>query len=206
MKFRVPGAYVYFVFGVILVGALTLIEVPCPIDGGTGVITGARGVEVTGVEAELVELKTIDLGCGELYNEYTYAVKISLVNDTTTAVYGFIVVNFYDPEAILMAPDASDEEWLDYAAIFGMLGLEWEEVPAETVIGKPIAGSPIFVEIPAESTLSVERSFSFSGFGLQEITHKILVMTQEEKLCPYSGGTGKVPITEWLNIKAKVQY
>ena len=193
MKIRVSSAYVCFVIGVLLVGALTLIEVPCPIDKGTGVITGAKGLKVTGVEGEFVDFNVIDLGCGGVYYEFTYAVKISLVNEATTPSYGGLVVKFYDPESVF--------EQL----IVNRTGYVHNSVEGLAFLGPPIAGIPIFVEIPAETARTIERIIVFDGFWYEVMTHTISVEIADEIVCPYCGGTGKVPIIEWPRIKANVQ-
>ena len=195
MKLRVSRAYVYFALGVILVGALTLIEVPCPVDGGTGVITGARGVEVTGVEAELVEHKTIDLGCGEFWDKFTYAVKISVVNETITPSYGGIVVTFYDPEGATPGyyrdtVDASGE--MIHTWIPPFLGVTWQ-------------GTLLLIRIAAETEETIEETLVVGGAERGVETPNISADVAEEFACPYCGGTGKVPITEWLRIKASIQ-
>ena len=182
-----------------MVGTLTTIEVPCPIDGGTGVITGAKGLEVKGVEGELVDFEFFDLGCGEIFNEYTYAVKISLVNETTTPIYGGIVLKFVDPDVALAVKRITRLE-LD-----GVVDLPSEAELLARYPGPPIMGTPIFVEIPAETAETIEEIMRFTGFGFEKMTYSIFVDMVKEIVCPYDGGAGKVPITEWLWIKANVQ-
>jgi hypothetical protein len=197
MKIRVPGAYVYFALGVILVTALTFIEVPCPTDGGTGVITGARGVEITGVEAELVEHKIIDM-CYELWDEFTYAVKISVVNETTTTSYGGIVVTFHDPRTATPGyfVDTLDPITDDIISVWvpGFPGAPWKKFLR-------------FITVAAETTKTIELTLVAEGESFGEShgvwTRNISADMAEEFACPYCGGTGKVPITEWLRIKVK---
>lgn len=199
MKIRVYKSYLVFVLGVILVGPLTFMEVPCPIDNGTGVIAGASGLEVGGVEGELIDLKTLELGCAEVYDEYTYAVKISLVNETTTPIYGAILLKFLVPAEALAVKRITRLE-LD-----GVVDLPSEAELLARFPGPPPMAMLIFVEIPAETTKVVEEIIVFQGFRLYSKHHRIVVEIAGEIVCPYSGGTGKVPITEWLRIKASVQ-
>ena len=189
MKIRVSSVYVCFVMGVLLVGALTLIEVPCPICGGTGVITGAKGLEVKGVEGELIDLNTLDVGCGALYNKYTYAVKISLVNEATAPSYGAISVTFHDPKGAhpeVIRP--SDEEGADVMVV----------EPAYP--GPTVAAIPVFVEIPAETAQTIEEIIWFEEFWVEQVTntHNISADTAGKIVCPYCDGTGTVPIIEWF--------
>ncbi len=193
MKTRVFKSYIVFVLGVILVATLTLIEVPCPIDGGTGVITGAKGLEVKGVEGELVDYEFLSLGCGLEWEKFTYAVNISVVNETTTLSHGGIVIAFYDPETTIAGPVSGGEG-----------GDVLEEFALE-FLGPPIVRIPIFVGIPAETAETIEEIVEFIGLKLYGETHRISVKVVKEIVCPYSGGTGKVLITEWLRIKASVQ-
>lgn len=193
MKIRVSSAYVWFFSVVLLVAAVTFIEVTCPIDRGTGVITGAKGLRVTGIEAELVDYKILALGCGYDWQQFTYAVNISMVNETTTQSHGGIVVTFYNPEAAVTGIISGEEG-----------GAVLEEYALE-LLGPPIERVPIFVEIPAETARTIERVIVFNGLFLYGETHTILVRMANEIVCPYSHGTGKVPITEWLMIKTNVQ-
>ena len=196
MKIRVYKSYLVFVLGVTLVVTLTLIEVPCPIDGGTGVIARAQGLEITGIEHELIEYGYYDTGCGLDFEQYTYAVNISVVNETTTLSQGAIIVTFYDPEETQLVTHVIE--------IRGESGAEIIELAPE-LLGPPKARIPIFVEIPAETAKTIEQIVEIGGFFLPPgKTHRILVEIAEEITCPYSGGTGKVTITEWLRIKASV--
>jgi len=193
-KIRASSAYVYFSFvvGALLVGTLTTIEVPCPMDGGTGFITGAKGLEIKGVESELVDYEFFSLGCGLEWEKFTYAVNISAVNETATPSHGGIAITFYDPETAV-EPIAGGES----AGVLEELALEF--------LGPPIVRIPIFVEIPAETAETIEEIAVFMGLRLYGETHGISVKMVKEIVCPYSDGTGSVPITEWLWIKANVQ-
>jgi hypothetical protein len=212
----VPGAYICFALGVILVGALTLIEVPCPIDKGTGVITGAKGLKITGVEAELVDFFQSELGCGEEWVVFTYVVNISVVNETTTPIYGGIVLTFYDPETAFIGPFETENP-IYFEAENPIYMDEGADIPvvagAVEYVGEQIVRIPILVEIPAETAETIEENIVFEVFNdLRDVhelygkPHSIYVKTAEAMVCPYSGGTGKVPITEWLRIKTKVQW
>jgi hypothetical protein len=192
MKIRAPGSYIFFVLGVILVVTLTLIEVPCPIDGGTGVITGARGLVVKEVESELVDYEYFGLGCGLPWEKFTYALNISVVNETTTPIHGGLIVTFYNPEAEVAAP------------VLGEGGDVVEELALE-FLGPPIERQLIYVEIPAETAKTIDDIVELVGLRLYGETHRIGVKMAGEIACPYSGGTGKVPITDWLRIKVSVQ-
>ncbi len=196
MKIRVPGAYVYFAFGVILVAALTLIEVPCPIDGGTGVIAGAESVEVTGVEAELVDLEILELGCGVFWDKFTYAVKISVVNETITPSHGGILVTFHDPREATPGYLSDTNDPITNEVIREVvppsLGVTWQ-------------GTLLFITIAAETAETIEETLVVGGDARGVETLNISVKMAGEFACPYCGGIGKVPITEWLRIKASIQ-
>ena len=195
MKIRVFNTNLAFVLVVILVVVVTLVEVPCPIDKGTGVIEGAKGLEVEGVESELINLTTLDLGCAEVYDEYTYAVEISLANETAIPIYGGIALKFFIPSKAL--------------AVSRLTRLELDgvvELPSEAELllrypGGPEVAIPIFVEIPADTAEVVNEIVTFTGFRLDSEHHKMTAEIVEELVCPYCGGTGKVPITEWLGLR-----
>ena len=182
-----------------MVGGLALIEVPCPIDEGTGVITGAKGLKVTGVEGELVDWEQYELGCGLLWVDFTYAVKISVVNETTTPRHGGILVKFYDPETALEREVVEQIFAGEGGQAARELGLEF--------LGTPVERIPIFVKIPAETAETIEEIVVFTSEYLLNAgeTHNILADVSGQIVCPYCDGTGKVPIIEWLRIKANVQ-
>ena len=212
MKFSVPSGYVYFATVVLLVTALTsFVSFTCPVDGGTGVIAGLKGVDITDIEGELINFETYETPCAEIYSAFTYAVKISLVNKTTTPANGALVVKFYDTEA----KSGNLEVALTKRAMVGAaelpggeMELTLEEVSeggmVSTFIRPPEAQRLFFVSVSPESVKTVEKTISFGGFGFQAITHTLSATAAEQTVCPYSNGTGKVPLTEWLRLKAGV--
>lgn len=219
MKFPISSGYVYFAVGLLLVTVLTSIKLTCPVDGGTGVITGAGGLKVTDIEYELVDFKTFDTGCQEIYSDFTYAVNISLVNETIIAMPGALLVKFYHPSAVKGSVDlataikqrAEEQEAQEQEVIVT------EEVSKGGVIttfmAPPVATQLIFVDIPANTAETIEETIQFRGFGYEGITgigiggatHAGTVAPPVNTIiCPYSQGTGKVTLTEWLRIKAGV--
>jgi hypothetical protein len=213
MKISVPRGFVYFFIGALLFGVLTAsFKVTCPIDKGTGVIAGAQSVEVVDIEGKLIDFKTFDTGCEEAFSEFTYAVKISLVNKTTTPGFGMVAVNFYHPATVgkdyanLQA--AIREKAIDMELPEQEVVLLEEEVSTGGVIlvfvGRPVATKLVFVEIPAEMTKTIEETIQFRGFGLEQITHTVSSKIEGETVCPFCRGEGKLYIIEWLKIKAGV--
>src|SRR4030067_3857341 len=99
MKARVFNAYTGFVLGVTLIGALTFVQLPCPMKacGTTGVVKGVSGLEIAGVEAKLIKHTILGIECGWDWERFTYDVKISVVNNTATETFGVIMVSFGDP-------------------------------------------------------------------------------------------------------------
>lgn len=216
MKLPISSGYIYFATGLLLVTALTSIRLTCPIDGGTGVIKGAEGVKVTAIDSELVDFKTFDTGCAEIYSDFTYSVNVSLVNETTISRAGALLVKFYHPLAV----EGTDAATARRERAEEMEAPEEEIVLTEevgkggvivTFIRRPEATKLIFVEIPAKTAKTVAETIQFRGFGFEEITgfgvggitHTLSVAPpQEGVVCPYSHGTGRVPLTEWLRLKA----
>jgi hypothetical protein len=103
-----------------------------------------------------------------------------------------MLVTFYDPETAAERTSGGEG-----ANILEELALEF--------LGPPLEEIPIFVEIPAETAETIEEIVVLNGLGLFDGTHRISVKIPNEIVCPYSDGTGKVPITEWLWIRANVQ-
>jgi hypothetical protein len=75
MKDKLAGLYTYirtklftasifFTLAVVLVGSITLIELPCPVCNGTGYISGAKGLEIIDVDIELINHEVVGLECG----------------------------------------------------------------------------------------------------------------------------------------------
>ncbi len=194
--FKVFGAHaglMSFALGVTLLASFTFTEVPCPISKGTGVISGAQGLEVTVIETELIDRTLLNLECGWDFERYTYAVKISAVNETAAPIYGAIVVNFHNPAG---------------AFAEGFIEVEGITTLEEAYAGPIDAGIIVFVEVAAETAQTIEKTFVFDGLvlggrdtGIAEFeSHTVTVTTEGSFTCPYDGGTGKVPITEWLRL------
>jgi hypothetical protein len=182
-----------FVLGFTLLASPVFIEVPDPISNGTGIIQGAQGLDVTGIEVDLVDHFILNLECGWDFERYTYDVKISVVNDTAAAIYGNIVVNFHNPAA---------------ATAGGSIDVEGLIFTEEAYAGLIEAVFPIFVEVAAGTTQTIEETFVFDGLILGGVdagtrtwdTHTVTVTTEGEFISPYGGGTGKVSIIEWLKL------
>lgn len=219
MKIPVSNGYVYFAIGLLLVTVLTSIKLTCPVDGGTGVITGAEGVKVIDIEYQLLDFKIFDTGCAEIYSDFTYAVNISLLNETTITKLGALLVKFYHPSAVKGFVDlaTATKERAEEQEIGEQEVIVMEEVSKGGMIATftkpPAATKFIFVEIPANSAKTVEEIIQFKGFGYQEIagfgmagvSHNVSVAPPVETIvCPYSHGTGKVSLTEWLRLKAGI--
>ncbi len=215
----ISSGYVYFAIGILLVTVLTSINLTCPVDGGTGAIKGAEGLKVADIEDELVGFETFDTGCAEIYSDFTYSVNISLVNETAITRFGALEVKFYHPSAVKGAVDITEAikiraEELETPESEIVLT---EEIGKGGVIttftARPVATQLVYVEIPANAAKTVEETINFrgfgykgaTGFGIGGITHAVSVAPPVEVIkCPYSHGTGKVNLTEWLRLKAGV--
>lgn len=220
MKNSIFNGYSYFAVGILVLTVLTsFTRLTCPIDGGTGVISGAEALKVTDVEYVLVDSKIYDTGCAETYSDYTYSVNVSLTNDTAASEVGALVVKFYHPLAVKGAVDLAtalqilaDQQEAQVQSV-----TVTEEVSKggliTTFIAPPVATKLIYVDIPANTSQTVEETIQFRGFGYAEIlglisngtTHVVSVAPPVDAItCPYSHGTGKVPLTEWLRLKAGI--
>lgn len=185
MKNRIFNAYTGFVLGLALVTGLTLLQLPCPACGGTGVVKGSTALEVAAVEAKLVGHTELGIQCGWDYERYTYDVKLSVTNKSSSPSYGVIMVTFHDPgEAYSLPQEVNDESVVMEFA------------------GETLEAFPFFVEVGPNRTEVVEKQVMFSGITLQLFTadsHQVEAAAASEFACPY--GT-KVPFTEWLWLRA----
>lgn len=220
MKFSDIGGYVYFGVGVILVTVVTGLKMTCPIDGGTGYLSGAGGLKVTDLEYTLDKFETFDTGCAEIYSDFTYTVNVTLENNSSVIGTGALLVKFYDPDAV--------QGTMDLAEAIAQRALEQEVAEDQifitdevskggqiaTFLALPVTSKFIFVEIPPNSTRNVQEVIDFRGFGFTEVskfgdsgvTHAVSVAPPVDAIvCPYSHGTGKVPLTEWIRLKVGVQ-
>ena len=219
MKLPISRGYVYFATGLLLVTLLTSVRLTCPIDGGTGIIAGAQGLKVIDIEDQLLDFKIYDTGCAEIYSDFTYAVNISLVNETSITQVGALLVKFYHPSAVKGSVDLATATKI--RAEEQEIGEQEVNVTEEVSKGglvvtftkAPVATKLIFVELPANTAKTLEETIQFKGFGYQEIagfgmegvSHNVSVAPPVEIIiCPYSRGTGKVSLTEWLRLKAGV--
>ena len=219
MRISLSSGYVYFAVGIILATALTFIRLTCPIDGGSGVITGAEGLKVTDIDDKLVDFKIFDTGCQEIYGDFTYSVNISLVNEASVPRFGALLVKFYHPSAVKSAVDietarrqrAGQQE----AQVQDVVVTEEMSKGGKiaTFTKRPVATELVFVEIPANTAKTIEETMNFRGFGYEEIAgfgnegtkHAVSAAPPVEAIiCPYSHGTGRVPLTEWIRLKAGI--
>ena len=190
LKTKLFSASIFFTLAVILLGTLTFIELPCPACGGTGFITGVKGLEITEIEIELVDHEIVGLECGWDFVRYTYDLKISVENNTTTPLaYGMIEVTFHDPESSRTRTIEEDDEEIEV-----------------TDVGGTISADTIFVKgIAAETARTIEETIVFDGVTLALFDvekHQVQASTAEEFACPFhSEETTKVPLTEWLRLR-----
>lgn len=184
-KIRVPGIFVTVFIVALLFGVLPIIEVPCPVCDGIGELTGTKGLQVKGIDRELVSFKVFDTACGYEWGKFIYAVNLSVLNQGTTPSYGYIVVTFY-------------QNTID------VKGIEYELEDPE--LGYPVANNLIYVEIPAETAVNLDEILSFEGFaffgfyGARGELHDLSVKMAGDVTCTYCGGKGKLPLIEWIKM------
>jgi hypothetical protein len=187
MKAKIFNAYTGFVLGITLIAAITFIPLTCPACGGTGVVTGAKSLQVAGVEADLIKHYELGLQCGWDFERYTYDVRVQVENKTANEAFGTIMVTFHNPsDVISIVVEREDEEVL------------------QTYTGKTLESFPIFVQIPAETTRTIEKTIVFDGVSLnlfQVDKHQIEAYTESEFTCPFHGKKAVVILPEWFRLK-----
>jgi hypothetical protein len=189
-KTKLFTASIFFTLAVVLVGGITLIELPCPVCDGTGYIRGAKGVEVIDIERKLVSHEVVGLECGWDFERYEYDIKLVVENTTINPTYGLVEITFHDPESTKVRYIEVDDE---------------VEEAVET-LGGVIAAATIFVEeLAAGDTRTIEDNIIFDGITLEQLgveIHEIQASTAAEFPCPFHDeGTNKVPFTTWLRLR-----
>ena len=205
MKISVSKGYIFFVLGIILVIFLTYFKITCPLDEGTGIIIGNPEILVEKVEGELLKYEEYDY-CGDIYGIYNYAVKISLENKTEIPWYGGLVLGFYDPATvnIMTYEQALDEAEGDESGL--PMGAK-ERGVVYNFLAPPVSLDIVFIEVPSETDTTIEKNVRFEGLNMERLVMEDPVLWAEvgrKILCPYCGGTGKVPLYEWIRIQVKV--
>jgi hypothetical protein len=180
---------IFFSLAVVMVGGITLVELPCPVCDGTGYIKGAKGLEITDIVYELVSHEVVGLECGWDFERYTYDVEILVDNASVFPTYGMVEVTFHDPESTRTITIEVDDEDIEI------------ENP-----GGVIAASTIFVdEIAAGDTRTIGETIVFDGIMLEQMgveKHLAQANTSDQFTCPFHGEeTTKVPFTEWLRLR-----
>jgi|TARA_B100000315_G_scaffold58871_4_gene53424 hypothetical protein len=217
MKIPVSSSHIYFTIGVLLVTAFTSFTwFTCPVDGGTGILTGAELLKVTDIESELIDYEIFDMGCAEVYSDFTYTIKLSLLNETAVTRGGILLVKFYHPSAVEVTTEAEAVR---------IHAVQQEQQEAEVVLAeavgkgggiitttkRPVATKLVVVEVPPGTAKTIEETVRFQGFGFEQIirfgltgvTHTLSVAPPQESIaCPISYGTGSVALPEWLRLKA----
>jgi len=189
IKTKLFTASIFFTLAVVLFGALTYVQLPCPICDGTGWIKGVANLEITDIEYELIHHEIVGLECGWDYEQYTYDVKLSVENNTDTPLYGMINLTFHDPSETRTLYIEMDDE---------------PEVAVEQA-GGIIAAETIFVkEMAADTEQTIEETIVFDGVSLEAIgaeIHLTKANSAHEFVCPFHGESNKISLTEWLRLR-----
>lgn len=95
---RLQKKYVIFMAVVPLLLSTALIKVDCPIDGGTGMVSSAPGmdrVELINVESEWLA-DSRDMNACTAFSMYLYDVKLGVVNKGTEDTWGYVKLLLID--------------------------------------------------------------------------------------------------------------
>jgi hypothetical protein len=189
LKTRMFTASIFFTLAVIVFGAVTYIQLPCPICDGKGEISGVSGVDIVGLDYELVHHEVVGLECGWDFERYTYDVEVSVENNTQNPLYGLIEVTFHDPDSTRIIEVEVDDEVEEQVEVAGMV----------------IAAETIFIEeLDAGGERTVLESILFDGISLEQIgaeVHLVEAHTAHIFICPFHGESNKVSLTDWLNLR-----
>lgn len=203
--------YVFFITTTLLFAVLTSpFEVTCPLDKGTGTIVGTMGMAVKSVEATQLEHRTFEMGCATIWDEFTYKVTVTLENTLTAPGFGTAMVKFYEPLAIgqvfASLEEAIQQKYVEAESLEEIMLTE--EISTEGKLVVPVRSQRetklLFFGVPANSTKTIEDTITIWGWEWDEEEHVVTAVLVNQTMCPYCKGTGKLPITEWLKIKAGV--
>ena len=187
MKSTVYNAYTAFVLGAVLLAGLTFVQLPCPACDGTGVIKGVTSLEVAALETDLVDHVELGIECGWDWERYTYDVKLTVANKSSSFSYGVIMVTFHDPnETITLPIEIDDESTVAYYS------------------GETLHAEPFVVEVGPNRTEVFQERVQFDGITLQLFTapeHLLETTVASEFRCPFHGEKATVPVTEWLKLR-----
>ena len=190
LKTKLFTASVFFTLAVILFGAVTYIQLTCPVCEGTGYITGVGNLEITEVKPELIEHKVVGLECGWDFETYKYDITMLVKNNTGAPLYGLVKITFHDPDSTRMRIIEQDDEEIEV-----------------TDLGVIIAADTIFIDEMAPGTEGIiEATIVFDGISLEQLgveTHLVKVHAANEFICPFhdEGEAYKVTLTEWLRLR-----
>ncbi len=191
LKTRLFTASVFFTLAVILFGAATYIQLPCPVCGGTGYITGVGNLEVIEIKSELIEHEVVGLECGWDFETYKYDITMLVENNTGAPLYGLVEITFHDPDSTRIVYIEVDDEVEEAVEIAGGI----------------IAADTIFIDEMTHGTEAiVEATIVFDGISLEQLgveTHLVKVHAANEFICPFhdEGEAYKVTLTEWLRLR-----
>ena len=189
VKTKMFTASIFFTLAVIVFGAVTYIQLPCPVCDGKGTILGASGIEIVGLDFELVDHEVVGLECGWDFERYTYDVALSVENNTQEPLYGLIEVTFHDPESTRTIEVEVDDEVEEHIDVAGMI----------------IAAQTVFIEELAPSgERIVTETIVFDGVSLEQIgaeAHLVEAHTAYMFICPFHGESNKVSLTDWLDLR-----
>lgn len=184
---RVPRAFLSVTLVALLAwAAIAFRALPCPTCEGTGMLSGAEGLEVKELEGELIGYELLEIGCYDEWETVTYVVNILAENSSTDVSRGYLYVGFY--LTVSEEEEAAERFWF--------------------VI-------PIYVEIAPETTRTIEEIVVHGGYMdviFKTIKEAIMyedyylksprleVETGQELECPYCSGTGRASLVEWLKV------
>lgn len=180
--------------GIGVLGVPVAVNTQCPVCGGTGVISGLKGVSITQFQYTLVKSQHVNAGCDAAWDSWTYSVNVTISNQTKQTSYGDInfIAAIFSKDLI---PTSADTTEVDGSSKEG--AITWSQT--QTLIST-LPGIPIFVTVPAETTRNLIEVLTYQAtLGVNDLIQLSIGETVETK-CPVCGGKGKISLVDKLRV------
>ena len=190
MKNLPPIPFFVSSLALVVVGMLSTLNLACPICNGTGFLKAAQGLEVKDPKIKLLNEVPVfgfgDCGVPRRQTKFTYAVNMTLTNNSSSAAKGTLKVVFSSH------PLGSQTFVLD---------LEGNLQPIDYV--PPTV--PAYVDVAAGQTKTMQVTLTYIDIPVVtgDPEPVVTISAGEDVKDPTCGGTGKLTFAKWIGAKLK---
>lgn len=190
MKNWPPIPFFVSSMALIVVGILSTLNLTCPVCAGSGYLEAAQGLTVKNTSLSLVKETPVytfgECGTPVVRSKYTYAVNMTVTNNSSVESRGTITVSFSRHAAgsktFIQDPEGNM--------------VEVEYMPPTV---------PAFMDVPAGTTKDIKFDLTYIDDPLapEEATPQASVSAGEDMTDPTCGGTGVLSFVNWIGAKLK---